>query len=205
MRGAQLAVNILLFLLVMILFYFQFNGKNEAIGNEGPKKLATTDTLGKSIDRLVVRYINTDSIWSNYEYVKLLNAELNKQQQQYEAELNRKVKEFQADVQEFQQGMATMSMEQGQQKQEELMLKESQLQKLQEEYNLKLIEAEEKMKAQLRNKITAFLQNFKEDNVDLIMDNSSNSGVLLYQDSFDITSEVLKGLNAEVMENQSVE
>ena len=114
--------------------------------------------------------------------------------------MDKKFKEFQDQVEKFRTSAATMSMQDGQKKQEELMQKEQQLQVLQEEYNMKLLEEEAKMKKELREKISSFLKGYKTQNVDLIIDNSSGSSVLFHADSLDITSEVVAGLNASSKE-----
>ena len=199
MKGAQLAINILLFILVLLLFYFQFSRNST---RSEPEQNLSTDSSTSSVltNTLQVRYINTDSIWAQYSYVEELNASLKKKQKQYEAELDKKFKEFQDQVEKFRTSAATMSMQEGQKKQEELMQKEQQLQVLQEEYNMKLLEEEAKMKKELREKISSFLKGYKTQNVDLIIDNSSGSSVLFHADSLDITSEVVAGLNASSKE-----
>lgn len=201
MKVAQIAVNIILFLLVAVLFYFQFNQENKDALDTESRIAAST---GQSTE-LGLRLVNTDSIWSSYDYVEQLRAELDEKQKQYANELEREVQKFQSNVEKFQQGMMTMSMEEGQQKQEELMLKEQELQQLQENYNLMLIEEEQKMKAKLRERITAFLLKFKKEGVDLILDNSESSSTLLYPDSLDITTQVITGLNEAMQEKQESE
>lgn len=202
MKGAQIAVNILLFLLVAVLFYFQFNlGKD----NSDIEPDSVVKDNGEQTERWEVRYVNTDSIWSSYDYVEQLRAELDEKQKQYADELEHEVQKFQSNVDDFQKNMMTMSREEGQQKQQELMLKEQELQQLQEKYNLLLVEEEQKMKAKLRDKIIAFLQKFKLDNVDLILDNSESSSTLLYPDSLDITTQVITDLNEAMQEKQQSE
>lgn len=200
MRGAQLAINILLFILVGLLFYFQFSNRSE-MKEEVKESVISKSSAEQSVgNALEIRYVNTDSVWAKYAYVKELNALLSKKQKQFESDLDRKLNEFQNDVEKFREKAATMSMEEGQKKQEELMQKEQNLQKLQEEYSHRLIEEEDKMKKELRTKISSFLAGFKANDVELIIDNSSGSSVLFYADSLDITSEVIEGLNSSMKE-----
>lgn len=199
-----MAINALLFISVLVLFVLHFSNT----GNEetGPIKMehSVGDTL---IDpaAIVFRFVNTDSIWNNYNYVDELRENLNRKQKQYQSEMERKIAEFQSNLQEFQENMMSLSPAEGEKKQQELMMKEQGLQQLQQEYNLKLIEEEDKMKEQLRNKIAEYLKEYHEKGVDLILDNSASSSVLLYHDSLDITTEVLKGLNGGVTEKQAAE
>ena len=81
----------------------------------------------------------------------------------------------------------------------ELMEKEQKLTQLQQEMSSQLMEMEDQMKLTLRDSILSYLKNHHGENADIILDYSSNSSVLMVQDSLDLTNIVLKGLNDEYL------
>ena len=98
---------------------------------------------------------------------------------------------------EFQQNAPTMSQFEGQEKQKQLLAKEQELTRLQEDLSVKLMEMEDKMKRDLRKSILSYLKRYRNEKVDVILDFSTSSSVLMIDDSLNLTQEVLKGLNEE--------
>lgn len=141
-------------------------------------------------------YVNTDTLWKNYKLVDELREDLAQRKNQYNNDFENKLRAFEQEVVDFQKNAATMSQFEGQQKQKELLEKEQSLAKLEEELSMRLMEMEDKMKRDLRNKILAYLRNNKQDGVDFVLDYSTNGSLLTVNDSLDITASVLNGLNA---------
>lgn len=149
-----------------------------------------------------LRYVNSDSIWSNYGFVVELRENLANKQEEYRSDLERRITSFQKEIADFQEKAATMSQFEGQQKQEELMNKKEELGRLQEDLSIKLMDMEDKMKRDLRTNILKYLKKYKTQEIDIIFDYSSNSSVLMVEDSLDLTNEVLTGLNEEYQDNK---
>jgi len=178
------------------------NNKVDTAVAENKNTVSSVELTASNMD---VRYVNTDSIWANFDYVDEIRQRLESRQQQYKNELESKIRKFESDVKAFQQNAANMSRFEGEQKQKELLQAEQNLQLLQEELSVKLAQEEEKMKMDLRQRILDHLEAYRTENIDLILDYSVSGSLLLANDSLDITSEVLTALNEEHAMQKDVE
>ncbi|MEQ8907627.1 MAG: OmpH family outer membrane protein [Vicingaceae bacterium] len=145
--------------------------------------------------KLQVRYINTDTIWSKYEYVKAMREDLQQKQNEYRADLESRLSRFEKEVMTFQEEAPKMSRFEGEQKQKQLMQKEQELGRVQEELSVKLMDMEDKMKRDIRKSILKQLKSYQTKEVDMILDFSSNSSLMMIEDSLNITDQVVKELN----------
>jgi Skp family chaperone for outer membrane proteins len=156
-----------------------------------------------SVDRVFeVRYINTDSVWAQYDLVESMRKNLEKRKSEYEADLESSLRLFEKEVMEFQEAAPKMSRFEGEQKQKSLMQKEQELSKKQEELSLRLMDMEDQMKRDVRNRILKGLRKYQEDEVDMVLDFSSNSSLLMIEDSLDITKEFIQQLNADLKQKK---
>lgn len=194
-KNIQIVLNIVFALAIAFLIYQQQSadktqeGVDTAINN-----VADSLSTPKSIQ---LRYVNSDSIWSKYKYVDELRNNLKKKQAEYQSNLEQKFKAFEKEVGDFRQAAATMSQAEGEQKQKDLMAKEQRLTELQQDLSSQLMDMEDQMKLTLRDSILSYLKNHHGNNADVILDYSTSSSVLMVDDSLNLTSSVLKGLNDE--------
>lgn len=149
-----------------------------------------------------VRYINTDSVWAQYDLVESMRKDLEKRKSEYESDLESSLRLFEKEVMEFQEAAPKMSRFEGEQKQKALMQKEQELGKKQEELSLRLMDMEDQMKRDVRNRILKGLRKYQEDEVDMVLDFSSNSSLLMIEDSLDITHEFIQQLNADLKQKK---
>lgn len=206
MKNIQSILNILFLVCILVLFYLLLNNDNVDLDKEqnGTENKFSNSEVGMEGTAIDIRYVNTDSIWLNFDYVDEIRKRLESRQLQYKKELEGKIRNFEAEVKAFQEKAANMSRFEGEQKQKELIQEEQKLQQLQEELSVKLVEEEEKMKLDLRKRILDHLEGYKMENVDLILDYSNSGSVLLASDSLNITSEVLTALNEDYAKQKEV-
>ena len=202
MKSIQWVLNILF---AIILGYLLINSfSNEPAKAENVEQPEVVE-VGEESSKLVVRYINSDSIYAHYEMVNDLRKDLESRQKQYSSSLEARVKAFEQEVITFQQNAQTMSQFEGQQKQKELLAKEQELGAMQQDLSSKLLEMENKMQRDIRENVLNYLESFKSQGVDLVLDFSSNSSLLMAQDTFDISSAVIDSLNVRYAASKSVE
>ena len=145
-----------------------------------------------------VRYINTDTVWAQYELVEEMRKNLERRKNEYEADLEKSLRSFEKEVMDFQEAAPKMSRFEGEQKQKSLMQKEQELAKKQEELSMRLMDMEDQMKRDVRNRILKGLRKYQDDKVDMVLDFSANSSLLMIEDSLDITPEFIQQLNADL-------
>lgn len=152
-----------------------------------------------------IYFVNTDSIWANYSYVKDAMAEMTRKKSQYEGRLEKQYREFEAEVGQFQQKGSSMSEIELQLKQRELVRKETELGKLREELELRMMQEEKEWNDKLRAKIVSSIEKYTADrSYDYVLGYSIQSNIILANDSLDLTADVLKGLNDEYNKDKSV-
>ncbi len=198
MKAVQWIFNGVMILALAYLFFTK--DQPEEPKQEEPKSI--TENVGDT-ESYVIRYINSDTLYKEYKLVQDRFNDLEKKQQQYSNNLDYKVNAFKKEVEEFQQAAASMSQFEGQMKQKELMQKEQELAQLQQDLSSKLLDMEQQMLMELRGKVIKKLEEFKLEGVDLILDHSGTSSLLVANDSLDITQEVLEYLNTEYINSKT--
>jgi len=198
-KNIQIAFNVVFILAIGYLLIIQQSVTKQ---QEGAIVEVKEEVGGSKESPIQLRYVNSDTIWAKYDFVDELRKNLADKQEEYRFDLERKITAFQKEIADFQEKAATMSQFEGHQKQKQLMEKEQELGRLQEELSIKLMEMEDKMKRDLRNNILKYLEKYKEREIDIIFDYSTNSSVLMVEDSLDLTNEVLKGLNEMYQNNK---
>lgn len=183
-----------------ILFLWLTRSKNNQVHEIKPNQMEVS-SQNKAVEKLEVRYINTDTIWLKYDYVKAMREDLQRKQEEYRDDLQKRLSDFEKEVMTFQEKAPQMSRFEGEQKQKQLMQKEQDLGRVQEELSVKLMEMEDKMKRDIRLSILQQLKSYQSKNVDMILDFSSNSSLMMIEDSLNITDQVLIELNESYNQN----
>jgi outer membrane protein len=190
MNKISIALNVVFALALGVLFYFQFVGKSSK-HSPGPK-----DTLAGGIS---IAYVNTDSLWKNYEKVKVLEAELEKSGNRIESELKGKANALQQEAYSFQEKIqsGSVTQEQAQAKEAELMQKQQDLYQLKQEYEEKAADETVKKNEELRKEIFTFIDKYNKehDNYTFVLSYSSLGSIMVADSTLDITKPILEGLN----------
>ena len=195
MKKISIVLNVVLIIAVAVLYVLWFTGKNKGVSE-------TTDIGMSEIaggQKLKVVYVNTDTLFNNYDKFYDLRQKLQQKQQRLEAELNAKSQEYQKDVEDFQykvqRGLVTRST--AQELEQQLMIQQQNLLKLRDQLTMELAEEEQVMNRQLLNDITEYLKEFnKNKGYEYILSHAFGGNLLFAADSLNITSEVVNGLNA---------
>ncbi len=91
---------------------------------------------------------------------------------------------------------AFLSRERAEQEQNRLMRKEQDLQQLNATLSQELMEVQQRISEELRDTINAFLKEYNMDKkYEMIISNTANDNILLANEGYDITDEVIAILN----------
>jgi outer membrane protein len=113
-----------------------------------------------------------------------------------ERNFERKVKELEKDYKELQEMAPFMSRSEGQKKQQELMQREQELYKLQEELSMDLGDSERKKTEEMQKAVVEYINEFNEtEGYNIILSKSVLGDVIHADSTFDITQQILDGLN----------
>jgi len=189
MKNLLKGINIIVAISVVVLYFLHF-GQSKTVVSEAC-------VAGEAS----VVYINTDSLFLNYEMSKDLNEAFLKKQEDRRTKLNIKVKALEKKAVDFQrklQNNGFLSKDRAEKVQRELLAKREQLQKEQEGYNQEAMFEQREMNLKLYEAITGYLKKFNSKHkYDLILSTTKGGNVLFAKNGFDITETVLNGLNSE--------
>ena len=169
--------------------------------------MADLDTLSgheKTEKKGQIYYVNTDSVWQQYQYVQEITEQLESKKLQYENQLDKQLRQFEAEVNDFRSKGPMMTEVEVQIKQRDLVRKESELAKMGEELERKFLSEEKEWNDKLRKRIIDFIdQVTKERSYDYILGYSLTSNIILANDSLDLTDEVISGLNVSYQQEKA--
>ena len=189
MNKVQIVVNVVLVAAVATLFGLLLSKK------EAP--VVDTPTAAET---LPVAYLNVDSLLENYIFAQEVNEKLMKKQEDARLKMNTKLRTFQNEVAEFQRKLennAFLSRERAEKEQQRLAKKEQELQELEAKLTQDIMLENQKLNMQLSDSLNNYLKVFNADGrYHIILSNSAKDNVLWAGEQYDITAEVIKGLNA---------
>lgn len=179
---------------VIILYLLQF-----AKPKAEPASLSANDSTA-CCQKLNIAYIDVDSLLLSYDYSKELNEQLLRKRENSQANYNQKARQLESELSEFQrkyENNAFLSQERLQSEQQRLIQKQQDLQALDQRLSNELAEEMQKMNDCLRDSIYSYLGVYnKEAGYDLIFSNSGNDNIMIGNAAYNITAEILEGLNA---------
>lgn len=194
MKNLSITLNVVLLVAVAILFYLVLS---EPKITEPVSKVSTEDSTSAT-SGLKIAYINTDTLWANYDLVKVLREELEDKQAQFKRQLEGKVKALESKYLKLREDAPMLTQADGEKRQMALMQEEEGIGQMQEELALKLAEEEDNMKRKIKANLDRQLAKMKEiQKLDLILDYSTTSSLLLADSTMNITTEVVSQLNAD--------
>ena len=137
---------------------------------------------------------------TKYNFWNDLNEVMIQKEENIRTTLNEKAKKLDADAKEFQRklennGFATR--ERAEQEQMRLMKQQQELQALQQKLSDELASENQKNSLQLRDSINSFLKIYNQNKgYDLIISNTGFDNLLYANPAYNITQEIIDGLNA---------
>lgn len=193
MKNLSIGLNVLLLIAVIVLYILHFSGNGKSTSNQGGTATVNADAK--------IVYINMDTLLNNYTQSRELNEAFLKKLEANRTELNIKVKNFDREAAEFQNKVENngfMTRERAEQAQMDLMIKQQNLQKLQQEMTENAQREQMEINRKLYDAITNFLTEYnKAKGFQLILSTTLGGNVLFAQEGFDITNEVVSQLNEQ--------
>lgn len=197
MKNLSITLNAVLLIAVAILFYMVLSEPNNA---ESQNTIINEDSTTTE-QSLKIAFINTDTLWEKYDLVKVLRSELESKQAQFKSQLEGKVKGLESKYLKLREDAPMLTQAEGEKRQMALMQEEEGIGQMQEELAIKLGEAEDNMKRKIKANLDRQLEKIKEERgLDMILDYSTTSSLLLADSTMSITDIVVSQLNIEFNE-----
>jgi len=156
-----------------------------------------TETVAVSTAEKIV-YVNSDSLLTKYQYYKDLKVKMDGKSQTAQRDLASKQQAFQREVAAYQQQQQTLSADQRASTEERLQRKQQELQTYTQNAGAALQNEQASENEKLYDKVADYLKTYaKEKGFKMVLTYSKgNSAILFADESLDVTSEVITGLNA---------
>lgn len=210
MKNISLALNAVMAVAIIILFYLQLSDKPAENISETAKheEVPTVSDVEEMItnDSAVskIGYINVDSLQMKYKLYDELKAQLEKKEKSYDAQLTAKSKEFQKKIEDFRKKAPNMTQFEGELKQKELAEEEEKLYQMRDDYAQRFEKEMIELNTQLYKSIKDYIKQHNElTKYDIIIGESQTRNFVLdFNKNIDITSDVVEGLNKKYNENK---
>ena len=176
------------------LMFAQCAGNNNASTTSAP----VADATGSS--NMMIAFVEIDSLLTKYNFWNDLSEEMLKKEENIRTTLNEKGKKLEAEAREFErkiQNNGFASRERAEQEQARLMKQQQELQELQQKLANDLAAENQKNSLELRDSINSFLKVYNQTKgYDLIISNTAFDNLLYGNPAYNITNEIVEGLNA---------
>lgn len=192
MNKIQIVVDVVLVAAVVALFAIFFSRK-PANGAAEPIAAAVSG------EALPIAYLNVDSLLTNYAFAQDASERLMQKQEDARLKLNTKARSLQNEMADFQRKLdnnAFLSRDRAEKEQQRLIKKQQDLQELEAKLTEDIMLENQTLNMQLADTLTQFLQTFNADGrYQIILSNTAKDNILMAADQYDITNEVIAGLN----------
>lgn len=198
MKNFTIGLNIALVIAVAVLFYLQFSSG----GSSKPGVVSGSKEVPQG--NFKIAYFEIDSIEAHFTYYKEVSNSIQAKAQENGKQLNQLKEAFAAKYQDLQRSAQTMTQAEVNSKQQELMQMEKTYNSKEQMMNNEMQDESMKKMLDVRQKISDYLKEYNTSKgYAFIVGNNSESLAFYYKDSaYDITTDVIKGLNEKYKKKQ---
>ena len=168
--------------------------------NNGTTTEAAAPVAAQAAGNMKFAYVEIDSLLTKYRFCTDLNEMMIRKEENIRTTLNEKAKKLDAAMREFQRKLENngfLSEESAKQQQARLVKQQQDLQALQEKLGKELADENLKNNLQLRDSINSFIQIYNQSKgYSFIFSNSGFDNLLYGAKQYNITQEIVDGLNA---------
>jgi outer membrane protein len=198
-KNLSLVLNVILLIAVCVLFYLHFSSKGQTVdAGNGTASGEISSAPTKAAKQGSIYFVNIDTVNEKYDLMKDVMKNLNDKKSGLQAEYQRAGKKYQEEGMSYQKQLndntigvdEARKIEAGLKKQEQhIMDLEAAMEKLQDEAA--------SHQDELQKEVDSYMKEYgKKKNIDYVLGYSGMIRMLFYaNDSLDVTSEVLAGLN----------
>ncbi|HRE50680.1 MAG TPA: OmpH family outer membrane protein [Flavitalea sp.] len=191
MKNISTYLSLLSLILIGILFYLHFSPAEK-------KSVETTSEDQKESPSFKIAYFDIDSLQAKYDYFRDVSDKVKSKESSMTSQLNSLQQKYQKRMKELQDKAPTMTQSEGEAAQREYMQMQQKYQENQMSLEQDLKKHQLDMMTDVRNKIEDFLKQYNKDKGYAFILSYEPGFMLYYKDSaYDITSDVINGLNAE--------
>lgn len=180
-------------IVVLCILVFAFRANRPATGETAVIPVSDEN-------RMPVAYLNVDSFLTHYTFAQEAQEKLMSKQEDARLKLNQNLRTLQNEMADFQkkyENNAFLSAERAQSEYQRLQKKQQDLEDLENKLAQDIMMENQKLNIQLADSLQAFLKEFNADGrYQIILSNNAKDNILMAADIYDITDEIVDGMNA---------
>ncbi|MBQ7697273.1 MAG: OmpH family outer membrane protein [Paludibacteraceae bacterium] len=195
MNKTQTIINIVFAVAIVVLCILVFAFRSG--------KASTSESAAISVaegTQMPIAYLNVDSLLANYTFAQEAQEKLMSKQEDARLKLNQNARTLQSEMADFQkkyENNAFLSAERAQSEYQRLQKKQQDLEDLENKLAQDIMMENQKLNIQLADSLSAFLKDYNADGrYQIIMSNNAKDNILMAADIYDITNEIVSGMNA---------
>jgi outer membrane protein len=159
------------------------------------KPTGTAVTGDKDVN---IAWVNSDTVWNNYNFVSDVKAELAVVEEELQKKYNTAVAAFQKEYNDYLKTGSALSLAQQRQTEEKLAMKQQSIQELDATLTQQLVDEKTARNIEVHDTIVNFIARYnKQKKFSYIVERSYGGNVLFADPDREITQAILKGLNEE--------
>jgi len=197
MKKAQVVLNVILVVAVIVLFFLYFSGVSKcgAASSCSANSNNIKDTSGAKHPRIA--YVELDSLNNEVTFIKERKTELEGEQKDIENDYDNSYKQLEAEKNNFLKRGAAITQPEAEAFQEKLIQQQQQVEADKQSRSQKLAEKGAKIMGDMQNTLKDFLNDYNKDKrYTYILATGTGLDYMFYKDStLNITSDIVKGLN----------
>lgn len=173
--------------------------KNQGNNTTPPAGAAAPATTTAAASSFKIAYVDLDSLEAHFDYFIQKKKELEQKQEAMDNELNANANALRNEIQQFQAKANTMTQNEGESIQRALYGKQQELEQKRQNLAQKYAAQESQFNDELQKKLDAFLQTYNADKryAYIFSYRAGASNILYHDQAYDITTDVIKGMNTK--------
>ena len=199
MKQLSLVVNILLLIAVGALYYFHFGSKKME-----PVKTNTVNNTKDTFSgkRMLVAYVELDSLNNNVTFIKNRKRELEEEQKGIAAEYESDYRSLTAERDKFLKRGNAITQQEAEEFQAKLGQKQQEVEQKKQAKAQQLAEKGARIMEDMQSKLKSFMSEYNKDGkYTYILATGTGLDYIFYKDStLNITGDIIKGLNEKMKE-----
>lgn len=195
MNKTQTIINVVFAVAIVVLCILVFAFRSGKASTSESAAISVADGT-----QMPIAYLNVDSLLAHYTFAQEAQEKLMSKQEDARLKLNQNARTLQSEMADFQkkyENNAFLSAERAQSEYQRLQKKQQDLEELENKLAQDIMMENQKLNIQLADSLSAFLKDYNADGrYQIIMSNNAKDNILMAADIYDITNEIVSGMNA---------
>lgn len=196
MKNISIVLNVVLLVAVAVLYYLHFSNADVDSKKDEPNPIRQTSLEPGGLN---IAFVDLEKLLTDYKLSTELNTNFSKSQEEAQNHLEQQVSSYEKEAKAYQEKLnrgSFLNQQSAENQQKALLDRQQELKMLQMELENKLLEDQQALNIQLYDSVMNYLNMYNKNlNFQYIFSKMDGGNLLIGDPRFDITSDVVTGLN----------